>query len=200
MHSFHFSLNFFSKKARSFIQLTRCLSATPLPRAHVETRTDSQLNLITEAATSAQHSLCQFYNGRNPLELISDEEINLLTGQIYSIQITIDPFSTQLIKTFLVWPSTLCMLKQIISNKQVLWGPKEKRQSINYWSHSFSLSPSEWRWKLGTSTCFYVPCDQGLRSLKSSNVAEILPCRNGHKSILSLNKQLSENQQAITIF
>lgn len=32
-------------------------------------------------------------------ELISDEEINLLTGQIYGIQITIDPFSTQLIKT-----------------------------------------------------------------------------------------------------
>lgn len=67
----------------------------------METHATSQLNLITEAATSAQHSLCQFYNGQNPLELISDEEINLLTVQIYSIQITIDPFSTQLIKTFL---------------------------------------------------------------------------------------------------
>lgn len=58
-------------------------------------------------------------------ELISDEEINLLTGQIYGIQITIDPFSTQLIKTSGAWPSTLHTLKQIISNKQVLWGPKE---------------------------------------------------------------------------
>ena len=67
----------------------------------MEARADVQLNLITEAATSARYGLCQFYNGRNPLELISDEEINLLTGQIYGIQITIDPFSTQLIKTFL---------------------------------------------------------------------------------------------------
>lgn len=60
----------------------------------MEALTDVQLNLITEAATSARPGFCQFYNGRYPLELISDEEINLLTGQIYSIQITIDPFST----------------------------------------------------------------------------------------------------------
>lgn len=26
------------------------------------------------------HDPCQFYNGQSPLELISDEEINLLTG------------------------------------------------------------------------------------------------------------------------
>lgn len=67
----------------------------------MEARADVQLNLITEAATAAWYGLCQFYNGRNPLELISDEEVNLLTGQIYGIQITIDPSSTQLIKTFL---------------------------------------------------------------------------------------------------
>lgn len=122
----HFASDFCFQESRgSRCLFTWGLSATPWSRAATDAATDAQLTLITEPATSAQHGLRQFYNGWNPLELISDEEINLLTGQIYSIQITIDPFSTQLIKTFLAWPSTLCTLKQIISNKQVLWGPKE---------------------------------------------------------------------------
>lgn len=116
---------FFSQEIRVLGSVQRVPVCCPLSRARTEPHTDLQLNLITEAATSAQHILHQFYNGPDPLELIYDEKINLLTRQIYSIQITIDPFSTQLIKTFLEWPSTLCTLKQIISNKQVLWGLKE---------------------------------------------------------------------------
>ena len=79
----------------------------PPPRGPAPSRTKAprpgagrqQLDLITEAAASARHGFPQRRSRRNPLELISDEEINLLTGQIYGIQITIDPFSTQLIKT-----------------------------------------------------------------------------------------------------
>lgn len=119
-----FFLAFSSPRKSGVLRFTFAPRLSAVPRQGPTWRL-VQLNLITEAATSARYGLCQFYNGRNPLELISDEEINLLTGQIYGIQVTIDPLSTQLIKTFLAWPSTLCTLKQIISNKQVLWGPKE---------------------------------------------------------------------------